>query len=375
MLWMTLKHSSRRLLCFFCFLLAAAALAVAVLGAGEKQEAPRVVIGVVNLDENEAAQAALKLMGNTKELSGLFELRFLTPEQAARGGYSAVLTIPEGFTQSVLTGENKAPTVTLDAASPLEAMLARQMAAAGASYLESAQLGIYAVLGAAPASLSEAERNQLVLNVNLAFAGEFLNRYSYLKTEALGATGELSLRAHYACAVPAVALLCGAFLFAPAVLGARRFWRRAGGVSVWCAAYAHTALLCAAALFVPMLLVGPLTASGVAALCAAALLAGAFAMLVCSLFQSEVLCTAASLLLGFGAGLFSGCIVPPALLPQSALTVRAALPAWQLLRLLSVPLAGVEAPLWPALVMTAVLLALSALLWRLDGALERRGRA
>lgn len=373
MLWITLKHSSRRLLCFFCILLLGAALAVAAQGGGE-QTTPQVTIGVVNMDEDDTAAAALSMLGGVKELSGLFKLTVVTPEQAAGGGYTAVLTIPEGFTQSVLTGENKAPSVLLSASSPLEAMLARQMAEAGARYLTSAQLGIYAVLGRVPETLSAQERDAIVLRANLAFAGQFLNRYMYLETQELSAAGAMTLKEHYTCAVPAVLLLCCAFLFAPAVLGARRFGRRVRGAAVWWAVLAHIALLFAAAVLLPAALLGGLNVRGTLALLVLALLVASFAMLVCSLFQSEVLCTAASLLLGLGTGLLSGCIVPPALLPPSLEAAAALLPAGQALALLAVPVAGAATPFLPALLMAAGFLALSALLWRFGGT-EGRARA
>ncbi|MEM1485741.1 ABC transporter permease [Oscillospiraceae bacterium PP1C4] len=317
------KHSSRRLLCLLCVLVLVGALGFAVSSAQTGDRSPAAKVAIINLDQNPVTRMALRSVTSPSQLSSLFDVQFLTPDQDV-DGYTAVMIIPDGFLNSILDGSNLSPTVTVNVTTPLEAMWVRQMVGAGSDYLTSAQLGIYTVQKGVDygRALTPKQYDLLVADVNITIMKAFLNRLSLVETQMLSASGGLSLPQYYGTALFPVLLLCYAFLYAPAVDDLRRLEQaRPSGKeasSLFLAAWAHLFVLTLGLtllLSVPICWVYGFSLQKLAAMLLFAVLMSAVSFLLTLLFPRGAACASACILLAVGMGLCTGGFLPLALMP------------------------------------------------------------
>lgn len=307
-----------------------------------------------------------------ENLSQLIEV-VLLPENGEGGGdCTAVLTIPDGFLESVLNGENRSPILLVKLESPLEAMWLRQMAISGARALTGAQHSIYAALEQAQSTpgMDEQRYNFVLADVNLTFLSAFLQRLALLQTKTLSAVGGLTLFQHYLSAIGICLLFCYGFLFHPAIWHLRRFVQAsgAGRFSLFLAGALHLLLL-QAVFLLPVLLCfsgGVFFGSFWQTLAVLTLLSSGVALFTTLLFPSAGLCSAACLLLTLGQALLGGLLIPLALLPQAFTALAPFLPLWQGAQLLT---AAFGAPLAPQVPLCMALLFFCGawLLWMRKG--------
>lgn len=373
-IWIASKHSSRRLLCLLCVLMSCGLLLFGALTAMPAKETPKAVIAVRNLDENPATRMAFRTVTSMESMSELFEIKFIKPETIDTSSYTAVVTIPENFMESVLNGENKHPLVEVDISSPLEAMWVRQIAQAGASYLTSAQLGIYTVQEGTDygRSMDAKAYEKLIGDVNLIFMRAFLNRLDMMEHTYLSASGALSLPQYYGSALAVVLLFSYGFLFMPAVRELRHFSKSLpcgrGRWELFSAAALHIWVLTLAAVVPLCLLVSKegFRLEGLLNAIVLSVLVSAFAVLLTLAAKNDTACAAGCIFLAVAMGLCSGCFLPLALMPEVFARIAPFTAAGQGMRLAEAVLTGKTAfdILMPALLMSAVFLVISALLWR-----------
>lgn len=363
------KHSGRRLLCLLCVFALCAGLLGAYFAAPRQEEPPsRARVGVINLDDNPLSVSMMNTLLEGENLSDLIEVTMLPPDGTGREACTAVITVPQGFLESVLTGENLSPVLEVNLESPLEAMWIRQMALGGARALSSAQLGVYAVLDAVNhgENMDARKYNFLVAEVNLVLLEAFFDRLSLLEDQSLSALGMLTLPQYYAAALAAALLFCYGFLFYPAMADLRRFAareRRCKGV-LFLAGTLHILLL-EAICTLPLFLLacgGRFTGEIAVAWLLLTLTAGGTALACTQLFPSRASCAAASILLTLGQALCGGLLVPLQLLPEGFSTLAPWLPVWQGMHLLGSALGETPAFGVP-LLMSGLLLLLGGLLW------------
>ncbi len=368
------KHSGQRLLCLLCVFALCAGLLYGFWAAQPQQESSTAEIAVVNLDSNPLIRLALQSAASAEGLSGLFHLQFVTQEQAQQGSFTSVLTIPEGFLDSILTGENLSPTLELDISTPLEAMWVRQMLQAGADYLTTAQLGVYTVQKSVNYGIEmSAEEYQLLLaDINLTIMRAMLGRLELLEQKTLFASGGLSLPQYYFTALASLLLLCYGFLFQPAIQSLWQFSRQVQHPTkrrlLLVAAVIHPCFLLCALLLAALLPLG-FSAVKLTAALMLALLLGSWGGLLSLLHSKESSCAACCILLHLGCGLAGGSFLPLPLMPEIFSRIAPFLPVYQAQRLCSVLLGE---PLCVAMVWQSILLAGAAfggslLLWKRRG--------
>ncbi|MBQ9166122.1 MAG: ABC transporter permease, partial [Oscillospiraceae bacterium] len=147
-------------------------------------------------------------------------IRAVTEEEGRaaleEGRVSALLILPEGFLDSVLTGENKPVTLLTDGQQPLESWLIGELGQSVSRMLAAAQAGIYTVLEEYDrAGLEEPAREDLIWEVNLAYIGWVADRNDVYETITVSPTGsDLPAAEHYALTVLAyLPLLCSALVY------------------------------------------------------------------------------------------------------------------------------------------------------------------
>lgn len=360
------KHSGRQLLCLLCVLLFCVGLMAAFFSVPRETPVYRAKVGVINLDENPLSISMINTLLEGENLSELVEVAFLPPDGAGREDCTAVITVPAGFLESVLTGENLSPVLELNLRSPLEALWVRQMAVAGARALSVAQQGIYAVLEAVDygEGMDARQYNLLLADVNLTLLEAFFNRLSLMEERELSASGTLTLPQYYGAALTAALLFCYGFLFFPATENLRRFASTAGRCKgiLFLAGTLHILLL-EALLITPLYLLSlKFGTPWPAAWVLLALLTGSAALLCTQLFPSRAACAAGTMLLTLGQALCGGLLVPLPLLPAGFTALARFLPVCQGMGLIG---ASMEGPVEPGvpLAMSACFILLAGLIW------------
>lgn len=365
------KHSGRRLLCLLCVLGVCTAIGYASFSVMPKREQPKASVAIVNLDTNPISRMALRSAASMESAEKMLDMQFVTPQQARAGAYAAVVTIPEGFIDSILNGENKSPVIELNLSTPLEAMWVRQLLDAAATDLTAAQLGVYTIQEAVSYGngMPARQYDQLIMGINMLFMRAFLDRLSLVEAEPISASGVLSLPLYYLASAVSVLFLSYGFLFQPAFEGLRRFARAAHARGLFAAAALHAFSLTLAAALPVFLLACRIDGFSVNKLpvyIGFAFMVSAFAAALSALFSQQKTCAAACLLFSVGTGMCAGCFLPLALMPEVFSHIAPFTPAGQGLRLCAA-LFGEQLPaaqLWQALAMGALLYAAAALFWR-----------
>lgn len=239
------------------------------------------------------------------------------------GEVTAVLLLPEGFLDSVLSGENLPVTLLTSRARPLESWLVQWLGQSVSRMLAAAQAGIYTVSERYHAAgVTKPGEEEMLLQVNLAYLGWVSGREELYDSVTVSATGTLSVTHHYALSVLAYLPLLAAPLLYPAFggdeLAAWHRRRRAVGLSP--ASGALGAVAASAALLLPLVWL-PLAAlgGGLDGLLPAALTAWT-AVAYCGLCAVLARSAGAAGLMAFLpatlALVLAGGVLPPALLPR-----------------------------------------------------------
>lgn len=374
--WIAIKHSSRRLLCLLCVLTLCGGLLVAVTAAPkEERTREKARIAVVNHDTDPLSGTVLDTLFQAEDLLAPVELCPLEEDALREGAYAAVITIPENFLKSIMTGENRSPTVEIMTGSPLEAAWIRQLALSGVQALSAAQLGVYTVLheaesrGGMPDSLYQL----MAADVNVTLMRAFFERGDRIQARTLSASGTLTLPQYYFAALGAALLFCYGFLFYGAMDALRRFGAAAGHKGALLAAgLAHLFLLqfCFSA---PLccLAAGGLTVAALGSAAVLALLSCAAAQFCIGIFPTGASCAAGCILISLTQAFFGGLLIPLPLMPSVFSAIAPFLPAYQGMQALGGAFqGGLEATAMSALIQAAALLAAGTVCWLRP----RRGR-
>lgn len=356
-----------------CILLSTGGLAAAYFSIPQEAEPhQKAKVGVINLDQNPLSLSVMESLLEGERLSSLIELSVLPPDPPDKEGYTAILTLPEGFLESILNGTNLSPVVEINEVSPLEAMWVRQLATAGASALSEAQYGIYAVLEKAgnDPRVNERTYQLLVADVNLRLLNAFFDRISQLKTETLSASGVLTLPEYYLSAIGAALVFCYGFFFFPSVEDLRLFSKASGRRwPPFLAGMAHVLALTALA-SLPLFLLASRGGNeeGLGRILAAwllfSLLSTGTTVVCCLGLPTRAACAAGCILLTLGQALCGGLLLPLALLPAAFTPLASFLPVRRGMELLGSAMKPEMAAGWIGSgVMAVLLLLLGAVLW------------
>lgn len=373
--YISCKHSSLRLLCLFCVLLLCGGLFTALFTAERTDEAvaqAKLRIAVVNLDSNLLTEKALRSVNETSTFSQAGEL-VLYPSREQVGDEPCVITIPDGFIESVMTGENLSPIVEYTASGAVESLWTRQLAMWGGRALSAAQRGVYAAIEAAneTPNLSERARSLLIAGINLELMQAFIERGGMFHEEPVSVAGALPLPLYYMAAMLTVFFFAYGFLFYPSVEAMRRFSRMSGGnaLPLFCGTAMH--VLCfyfALTLGAFALLAQKISAAVLMNAAAFALLCTLYVMAICLAFPSRAACAAGGMLLTAGMSLCAGLLLPLAQMPKSFSELAPLLPVHHAFSLAQGALAG-EMPtsqtFTQLLAMAVVLLLIASVAWRM----------
>lgn len=301
------------------FLLAAGLTALCCLGifAARSEQPEPLQAAVLNRDSNPLTGVIFQLVQQDPSLSEAFAFRLIEEESQLTGSEAVVITLPEGFMDSIMSGENLAPTLQIASLAPAEQIALQQAVSAVSRYLSAAQAGIYSIMEQADrGSMTEEEQSQLLLRANLMYLDAFVDRLEPLEISPLLPEG-FQLGGYYAASLTVFVLLAYSFLFGTPLRAARQFaagllpgqkGRAALYLSSFLAAWAVNLAVCLA-VFLPW--------RGMQCLPAAlpvSALAAALAMLIAALF-SRPAGAAVSLGLAVFLALISGGILPLEYLP------------------------------------------------------------
>lgn len=177
-----LPQTLRRMLKPMAILLAMALLALAT-SVGVAAGAARLMAGqgftgltlaFAGPDDEERLQWILPYLEEMKDIAGYASFIQTTPQEARQmvqsGQAAAAVLLPEGFLNSLVTGENASPTLVVNAARPLEMLLVGTLAQSAIRMLVSAQQGIAATMAAyqtgPPTGL---QQNDAMVGINLEY--------------------------------------------------------------------------------------------------------------------------------------------------------------------------------------------------------------
>ena len=147
-----LKRALRRL----PHILAGAAVLVILMGAAALlagkllyggQAVGRIPVGVVLPEEDTLAKQAVNMIRSLESVKSLCDLTYMDEEEAKQGlregRLYAVLQVPDGFVQDIMTGVNTPVTVIFPENAGVESRIFQELTDAGAGILGASQAGIY----------------------------------------------------------------------------------------------------------------------------------------------------------------------------------------------------------------------------------------
>lgn len=287
---------------------------------------------------------------------------------------TAVLVLPAGFIDGVLTGANPSVELIVPADKPLESLLTLWVGQSASDLLAAVQSSIYAVLEIYSQSPMEGlSYSDVVGGINLRFISWTLNRQDMFRVQQIAVTEQLPVGLHYGLSLLAYLLLAAAPFLKSIYEGS---WIRSQRRLL--AAGRRPMALWLAALIAGWVVLFPVTAAalllnlqGNAVLVLAVAALGslfccAFAGLCCMVSASTASCGVVSFL---GALVFltaGGGVLPPVMLPKTLRALIGYSPVTWLRNLWAVP-AGYELPvgqLWALTIGTVVMIGLTALLYR-----------
>ena len=141
-------------------------------------------------------------------------------ESLEQGDVTAVLSLPEGFVEGILYGENPDVELIVSAEHPLEALLTLWVAQSASDMLSAVQSGIYAVIDQHNASTaSNLTQDQVIAQINLRYINWTLNRQSMFRTSSVSATELLPVGLHYGLSLLGYLMLAVVPFFTPIFSG------------------------------------------------------------------------------------------------------------------------------------------------------------
>lgn len=292
-------------------------------------------IAVMNLgiaggeEEDELTRRLVSAVTMAADVSEYCSFTAMTEEEGRaaleEGKLTALLLLPDGFVDSVLTGENKPVTLLTDGRLPLESWLIGRLGESVSRMLAAAQAGIYTVIDEYDeAGLTDPARIDMIMEVNLEYIGWVTSRNEIYAGVTVSTTGgSLPVKEHYLFSVIAyLPLLCAALVW-PAFGGKDLlgWYRRLKSAGVLPGAGAAGGILASGLVLLPLVLLPLLLLGGeglpmLGSALLTALAAAAFCACCCSLTSSAGGAALLSFLLGTVMLVLTGGILPAALLPK-----------------------------------------------------------
>ena len=170
-------------------------------------------VGIVDEDGAPEINLLISAFSNTKGIGGLVTLEVMSREQAESelnaDEIPAYLIVPQGFTDSVITGTDMSLTLVGDETRPLQLTAAKLLMQAGMAFLTSSQAGIYSTYDyAAEQGMSYDDINQkLVMPINLVYAKNLLNYNRLFTTETVEPLDVGTPASYYAASVVSFLLI------------------------------------------------------------------------------------------------------------------------------------------------------------------------
>lgn len=188
---------------------AAALLAGKLLYGG--QAAGRIPVGVVLPKEDALAKQAMRMVSSLESVKSLCDFVYIEEEEAAdqldKGELFAVLRMPDGFVQDIISGVNTPVTVILPQNAGTESRIFKELTDAGAKILGASQAGIYSgdelLSGyglADETAVFERDMNQIYLSYSLP-------RMDYFRKVMVSGTGDIPVSVFYGISAFVLVLL------------------------------------------------------------------------------------------------------------------------------------------------------------------------
>ncbi|MDR2940596.1 MAG: hypothetical protein LBV08_09805 [Clostridiales bacterium] len=183
--------------------------------------------GVVVEDKNEYMDIMLNILFSREDLKNIISFEKMDAETAAKklkdGLIPCYILIEEGFTESVMTGENKNIVFSGDPSYRLKYNIGEALVKAGAAFLTSSQSGIYSTLDYAYkyGIQHNVIQEEIVMAINLEFGKALISYKDYFDTELINPFGDYPLKTHYYySALIFMAIVC----VAPVAGGAKKIF-------------------------------------------------------------------------------------------------------------------------------------------------------
>ncbi len=159
--------------------------------------------GIVVEDENPYLDIMLNALFSRDDLKNIMEFEKMDLSAAESKLKSqeipCYIIIEKGFTDSVITGENKNIIFVGNRTQKLKYNISEALVKAGTAFLTSSQSGIYATIDYAYEKNvpNEIIQDKIVMAINLEFGKALLSYKEYFDTKYLNPFGDFSLKTHY----------------------------------------------------------------------------------------------------------------------------------------------------------------------------------
>lgn len=288
--------------------------ALTVLRTAPKPEPVR--LAIVSLDDS-AMPAKLLSSVVASRFEGVATVTLLGPDETA-DDFAAVLTLPKGFWNSIMTGENLTPALTVNVSSPLEGLWLHQLAQSAGRTLLSAQNAVGGMLSAMYAEgFSDDEINKKLFSADMALMESYLTRKDLFGSQILRTTGNVSAVQYYSGSAASFVFFALLFLLFPPLYALRQFSefsqrRRETFASCLLTAISLFALLCP----LGVLALGTHVENILGGSSILLIIFCASLLVLCvATFRSSATCAAAVTGLALIQALYGGGLLPEALLP------------------------------------------------------------
>lgn len=174
----------------------------------------RITVGVVLPADDVVAEKALDMISSLDSVKSICDFEYLNQEAGQKklhsGDLYALLVIPDGFVQDIITGVNTPVQVVLPGNKDVESRVFRELADAGAKILAASQAGIYAGNELYRRYGLESSIAVLEADLNRIYLGYSLSRGDYFLNRKVSATGDVTTVQFYGISAYVLfLLLCG----------------------------------------------------------------------------------------------------------------------------------------------------------------------
>jgi len=186
----------------------------------------RITVGVVLPADDVVAEKALDMISSLDSVKSICDFEYLNAESPPHlssaeiqeagqkklhsGDLYALLVIPDGFVQDIITGVNTPVQVVLPGNKDVESRVFRELADAGAKILAASQAGIYAGNELYRRYGLESSIAVLEADLNRIYLGYSLSRGDYFLNRKISATGDVTTVQFYGISAYVLfLLLCG----------------------------------------------------------------------------------------------------------------------------------------------------------------------